>query len=195
MIDKAHWSLPLLFLAACSSQPEKAEQAATKPVPTLHEMMTQRIDPDADAIWAIGNGAIDEKASLDPSKMTDKSWADLEAASRRMNGHATELAALDPVVVTRPGVPVADEGTPGAPSPAQIQGHIARDHELYRSLAQALAAHGNQLADAARSKDAVTAGRLLNEMDGVCESCHLEFWYPEQKAFVLAHTAGNATAP
>jgi hypothetical protein len=178
----------MLLVAACSSPKEEAKVAQA---PTLHEMMTQKVDVEADKIWAIGNAAINDTASLDPAKMTDKSWKELQESSEKMAAHAKELAGLNPVVVTRPGVKIADEGTPGAPSPAQIQGHIARDPDVYRSLADALMVHAVSLADAAKTKDAAKAGHLLNGLDGVCETCHLEFWYPEQKAFVEAVEARN----
>lgn len=173
----------LAFLAAgCSSQ--NSEEGGETSGLTVHEMMISRIDPDADAIWEIGNAAIANDASMDPALMTDKSWQDLAAASDRMAGHVGDLARLDPLTVTRPGVKIADEGVAGAPTPAQIQAHMDRDAETFRSLAQTLANHSTELAAAARLRNASEAGRLINEMDGVCESCHLEFWYPEQKALI-----------
>lgn len=188
MVRRQKWLAAMLLVGACSSPKEEAK---IEPVPTLHEMMTQKVDVEADKIWAIGNAAIDDTASLDPTKMTDKSWKELQESSERMAAHAKELAGLNPVVVTRPGVKIADEGTPGAPSPTEIQGHIARDPDVYRSLADALMVHAVSLTDAAKTKDAAKAGHLLNGLDGVCETCHLEFWYPEQKAFVEAVEAKN----
>ena len=41
-----------------------------------------------------------------------------------------------------------------------------------------------EIAAAARAHDAAKAGPLIGEIDGVCENCHLTFWYPEEKAFV-----------
>lgn len=175
-------AMPLALIGGCSS--EKAPEPAAKAALTLQEFMTQKIDVHADAIWAIGNAAIDDTASIDPAKMDEKGWTGIAQAAERMAVDARALAALDPVVVTRPGVKIADEGTAGAPSPADIQGHIARDHDTFRALAGTLATHADGLAGAARARDAATVGRLVNEMDGVCESCHLEYWYPEQKALV-----------
>jgi hypothetical protein len=190
------WLAPALALIAACSAEKKEEPAKAAALPTLHEMMVQKIDVDADAVWAIGNAAINDKALIDPAKMTDATWKELDQASQRLSGHAKELGALDPVIVTRPGVPVADEGTPGAPSPAEIQAHIKRDTDLFRSLAGSLEQHATDLATAARAKNAEKAGGLINEMDGVCEACHLEFWYPEQKAMVEAIMAkANADAP
>jgi hypothetical protein len=168
-----------VFAAGCSSE-KQAEPAKPEPT-TVHEFMVERIDPDADAIWAIGNAAISEDASIDPALMTDKNWTDLKAAADRMAGHARALENLDPLVVVKPGMKIADEGTQGAPTPAMIQAHLEKDTDVFRALADSLTTHGTDLSAAAAKKDAVTAGRLINEMDGVCESCHLEFWYPEQK--------------
>jgi cytochrome c556 len=167
-----------LALAGCSSQKEEATPAEPT---TIHGYMTQRIDPDADAIWAIGNAAISEDASMDPAKMTDADWVKLREAATRMAGHSRGLETLDPLLVKEPGAKIADEGTEGAPTPDQIQAHLDRDTDVFRALADSLTTHANDLSAAAAKKDFANAGRLINEMDGVCESCHLEFWYPEQK--------------
>lgn len=168
-----------VLVAGCSKE-EAAAPAEAGPT-TIHEYMTQVIDPDADAIWEIGNAAIGEDASMDPAKMTDEDWTNLKAAAERMAGHARGLENLDPLVVVKPGVKIADEGVEGAPTPAQIEAHLRKDTDVFRSLADALTTHATDLATAAAAKDAANAGRLINEMDGVCESCHLTFWYPEQK--------------
>jgi hypothetical protein len=168
--------LALALLAAGCSQEKTAPEPAT-----IHEFMTQRIDPDADAIWAIGNAAISEDASIDPTLMSDKNWTDLKAAADRMAGHARSLENLDPLVVTKPGVKIADEGTEGAPTPAMIQAHLRKDTDVFRALADSLTTHATDLSAAASKNDFANAGRLISEMDGVCESCHLEFWYPEQR--------------
>ncbi|HTN14294.1 MAG TPA: hypothetical protein VL094_05775 [Sphingomonadaceae bacterium] len=172
-----------VITAGCSGK-EPDQQATASPEKTVHEMMIERIDPDADAIWEIGNAAIDDQASIDPALMDEQTWAELAKASKRMAIHAAVLAKLDPLTVTRPGVKIADEGMEGAPTPQQIQGHLDRDADVFRALAVALGDHSTELAAAATAHDATATGRLINEMDGVCESCHLEFWYPEQKAII-----------
>ena len=178
---KTHLTILALALlaAGCSSQ-DKTEPKEAE-LTTIHEFMTQRIDPDADAIWAIGNDALDEDASMNPAKMTDADWANLRTAADRMAGHARTLENLDPLVVTKPGVKIADEGAEGAPTPAMIEAHLRKDTDVFRALADSLTTHATDLSAASAKKDHANAGRLINEMDGVCESCHLEFWYPEQK--------------
>ena len=51
-------------------------------------------------------------------------------------------------------------------------------------MAQTLAVHTGDLADAAAAHDIDRAALLINQLDSVCESCHLEFWYPDQKELV-----------
>lgn len=155
------WLVPALALIAACSAEKQEPQPKAGAAPTLHEMMVQKIDVDADAIWAIGNAAIDDKASIDPAKMTGTTWQELDRASQRMTGHARELGALDPIVVTRPGVKVADEGTPGAPSPAQIQAHLRRDTDLYRSLAGSLEQHASEGASGLRGRGGTDGGPQL----------------------------------
>jgi len=169
-----------VLLAGCSKNEDPTETAEAEPT-TIHDFMIQRIDPDADAIWEIGNAAISEDASIDPTLMSDKNWTDLKAAADRMAGHSRAMATLDPLVVAKPGVKIVDEGIEGAPTAAMINAHLKRDPDVFRALADSLTQHATDLSAAASAKDAAAAGRLINEMDGVCESCHLEFWYPEQK--------------
>lgn len=164
-----------VVLAGCKAEEKPVENA------TMFEMMTKRIDPDADAIWAIGNAAIDDQALIDPSLMTEQSWVELAKASRRMSVHALDLSKLDPLVVAKAGVKILDEETEGVPGAAQVQGHVDKNPDVFRALAESLSIHATDLASAADARNAPEAGRLINEMDGVCESCHLEFWYPEQR--------------
>ena len=173
--------LPVLALvAACSSESE--EPAA--PALTFHEVMKDKVDKNADELWDISNAAIGDAAGLDPAKMTDERWAQIEAKATAVQQAALEIATMDPLVVAKPGVKISDEGIPGGHTAAMVQERFDKDPQKLRDLANALANHTGELAAAARAHDAATAGPLINDLDGVCESCHLEFWYPEQKALV-----------
>jgi len=174
--------LATLLLAACGSEREEAPQQQL----TFHEIMKNEIDVRADDVWAIGNAALDENAGLDPSKMSDADWASLAEHSVALQQAALQLAALDPVVVVRDGVKIADEGVPYGDSAADVQANIDKDTQGMRDMANTLASHMDDLAVAARAHDSATAGPLINQLDSVCESCHLEYWYPSQKEAVEA---------
>lgn len=172
--------IPILAtMAACSSHEADAAKA-----PTFHEVMKDKIDVRADEVWAVGNAAIADDAGLDPEKMTDERWQQLERRSQALREAALEIATMDPIVVTRPGVKISDEGIVGGHSAAQVQSEIDKDPQALRDMAQTLAVHSVDLADAAAAHDIDRAALLINQLDSVCESCHLEFWYPDQKALV-----------
>ena len=172
--------LATLALAACGSQQAEAPVQQL----TFHEIMKNEIDVRADEVWAIGNAAIDNNAGLDASKMSDAAWESLAEHSAALQQAALLLATLDPVVVVKDGVKIADEGVPYGDSAADVQASIDKNPQGMRDMANTLAAHMNELAVAARAHDAATAGPLINQLDSVCESCHLEYWYPSQKAAV-----------
>jgi hypothetical protein len=60
-------------------------------------------------------------------------------------------------------------------------------------MANVLAVHAGDIASAARAHDDARAGMLIDQLDGVCENCHLEFWYPNQKTYIekIRRSGGN----
>jgi len=178
-------------LAGCGSK--TAEDQAADTQPTFHEVMTQQIDARADDVWAIGNAAIADTAGLDPALLDDASWDKLAAGALALQQGADTIAKMDPIVVARPGVKILDEGVENGSSAAEVQRNIDAEPDTLREMADVLASHAGDLAKAAKAHDAATAGPLINQLDGVCESCHLEFWYPEQKDLVKAIIARDAT--
>lgn len=180
MVRRALLLIPILAaLGACSSN-----EADTAETPTFHEAMKNRVDVRADGVWAIGNAAIADDAGLDPAKMTEDRWRELESRALALRDAALEIATMDPILVTRPGVNISDEGVVGGHSAAQVQREIDKDPQKLRDMAQALAVHTGDLAQAASTRDIERAALLINQLDSVCESCHLEFWYPDQKDLV-----------
>lgn len=168
-------------MGGCSA--EKTPEAAA-PAPTFHEVMKDKVDAHADALWAIANAAIADDAGIDPSKMTDDQWTQLAARAEEVRQGALQIAKMDPIVVAKPGVKVADEGVEGGHSAAQVQQQIDADPAQLREMADGLATHMANIVKAANAHDAATAGPLIDQLDGVCEGCHLEFWYPSQKALI-----------
>lgn len=179
-MNKFAWiALPALLLAGCSKKPEQPQQK------TLHEIMKDEVDVRADVVWEIGNTHIDPNAGLDAASMSDDDWKKLASAAVSLQQGALAIANLkDPIVVVKPGVKIADEGVPGGDSAASVQANVDKDPQGLRDHANSLAQDMAELATAANKHDAATAGPIINQLDGVCESCHLEFWYPSQKKLV-----------
>jgi len=165
----------LVLIAACSQEQEAAHAPTT-----LHAVMLADIDGPADALWDVCNAAIGDEGGLDPAKMDDARWTQIADLADQVAAGAAKIAAMDPIVAAPAGTAIGDSDIVGGHSAAQVQAFIDRDPAGLRALAEALGTHTANLAAAARAHDAATAGPLVDALDGVCESCHLEYWYPEQ---------------
>ncbi|MEO6041728.1 MAG: hypothetical protein ABIP41_07505 [Croceibacterium sp.] len=191
MTRHGYWLLPALALAAaCSKQTaEPSKQAAQL---TFHEVMKGQVDKHADDLWDLSNKALGEKAGIDPAKMTDAGWTALADKSDAVQKAALMIVNMDPILVVKPGMKISDEGLPGGHTGAQVQARIDKDPQHLRDMANVLATHMGDLAKAARAHDAARAGPLVDQLDGVCEDCHLDYWYPDQKD--LVNKFRNATS-
>lgn len=181
-----------IAVAGCNKQPSSEEQT---PQLTLHEVMKDQIDKHADELWDVSNKAIGAEAGLDPSKMDDKTWAEIARLAGEVQSGAKTLAALDPIVVAKPGVKISDEDVPYGDSAAEVQANVDKNPQMLRDFANTLAGHMGDLIAAANARDAAKAGPLIDQLDSVCEDCHLEFWYPHQKALVEKYRNAGVTVP
>jgi hypothetical protein len=174
---------PALLLSGCQKKAEAPPAETTKT--TLHEIMKDEVDTRGDDVWAVGNAHIDGDAGLDGASMTDADWAKLAAAATSLRQAALDIVNLPkPIVVVKPGTKIAYEDTSWGDSAASVQANVDKDPQGLIDLANALAQHGADIATAAGKHDAETAGRLINELDGVCESCHVKYWYPSEKKLI-----------
>ena len=181
-MNKLAWiAVPVLLLAGCS---KKEQQTTPKPT-TLHEVMKNEVDNRADDVWAVGNAHMDKDAGLDGASMKDADWAKLISAAQNLKAGAQDLATLpDPITVVQPGGKIAYQDDLGGDKPEAVQHNVDQDPQGVRDLANALSQHMDDLIAAANKRDAKAAGDLLNGLDGVCESCHVKYWYPSQKALI-----------
>ena len=172
--------VPALLLAGCSKKPEQPPKKTT-----LHEVMKDEVDTRGDDVWAVGNKHMTEDAGLNGTTMTDADWTKLAGAATSLQQAALDLAGLpDPIVVVKPGTKIAFEDTDWGDSAKSVQHNVDQDPQGVRDIANALAQHLDDLAAAANKHDAAPAGKLINDLDGICESCHVKYWYPSQRALI-----------
>lgn len=142
----------------------------------VRSAMQQGVNPAMLAIWDVGNNALNDEGGIDPALMDDAKWASVAEAADRLAEVGKGMAAAESFIAAAPGNrEVAD----GEIAMAAVQQHIDADPAGLKQMAAAFAEHSERLAAAARAKDAGTAGGLISEMDGVCETCHARYWYPE----------------
>lgn len=175
----------ILLLGGCgqhdASPPPKAEvktESPFKPVATLQELMVSVIDPNIDPIWNAVSTVNTQAGSVDKVPQTDEEWTQLRH-------HAITLIEVSNLLAIE-GRPIAAQGlstssSPAELSPAEIQKNIAAKRTDFNNHARAFQ-NASQLLlkaiDAKNAEDLVQVGGLV---DQVCEQCHKQFWYPNDK--------------
>jgi hypothetical protein len=150
--------------------------AQNRPVySSIKELMESIIDPSADVLWGAGGTVVDKDGFHELDPKTEAQWLDVRRAAVRIIEGGNLLMM--------PGREAAPAGTksetPGVElEPAEISALIKKNRAGFDGFARALQGIG---AEALRASDTKNAGLLLDlgaRLDGICESCHQSFWYP-----------------
>ena len=172
-------SLHVLGVVAILAGAQAAHSAA--PPPNLHDLMKDVVAVQTQVIWDVGNQAQDDHGNPDATKLKADDWSRIVSAGDKVRQAAQTLAETDHVAVAAPGAKLGDQGNPGALGVKEMQAAIDADPAGFRALAQALDVSMGQVVAAAKAKDAPSLFDVSGGLDQVCENCHMQFWYPEQK--------------
>jgi cytochrome c556 len=141
------------------------------PQETLVEVMASRVMPLAQILW---DAVVYEDTIKGPE--TDEGWQKVRAA-------AASLAETSDALLI-PDRPVAAPGkTPGEGelSPQEIQALIAKNHDAWIGFARGLHEVAAQAIHAVDTKSVDELSDVAGTLDSVCEGCHQQFWYPNQR--------------
>ena len=181
----------VLLVGCPSSQPPApAPQTAAQPlwgdmksVVSVKELMRDLLDPLSDNIFdAVGSEwSHDQKVERAPK--TDADWDKIRIGAVAMAEGSYLLK------VPRPFAPPGDDNNSSGPepmelSPAQIEAKRAKDPVLWDAKIEALRNVGLQVLDVVKRKDVNELWDAAENLDEACENCHLEYWYPGQKALL-----------
>jgi len=168
--------------AAASAALVAPPTVEVSPIGTVKDVMKGIVDPNAMAIWdsvgaeSAANGDVVEKAPK-----TDAEWAVIEH-------NALTLAEAANLLMT-PGRPMSrpDEANstsqPGAPelTPAQIEKKISDNRAEWVKHAKELQATAVKAMAVAKAHDKDGLLEVGEAIDSACESCHVVYWYPDEK--------------
>jgi len=179
-----------LMTAACS-KPAPAP-SATKPLigeitplVSVKELMEHMIDPIADnifdAVWWDNTAA----GVVEHRPTTDEDWEKVKV------GAVTIAEGIELLKVPRPWTPPGDVNDSLGPhppelSPTQIQAKLDKDPVLWTAKIQALRNVSLEVLEIVKKKDANALWQAGGDLDEACEGCHLEYWYPGDRATVEA---------
>ena len=189
-----------VFTFSLCSKPAPAESPSLAapllsemtPVVSVKELMENMIDPIADnifdAVWW-DNDRQGRRASI--GRQTDEDWEKVKT------GAVTLAEGIYLLKVPRPFAPAGDVNNslgPNPPelSPTEIKAKIDKDPVLWIAKIQALRNVSLEVLEIVKKKDADALWQAGGDLDEACEACHLEYWYPGDKATVLADKKARA---
>jgi hypothetical protein len=172
-----------------------ADQGIT-PVLSVKELMEHVIDPTAD--WIFDAAVIDVNPAGVQTVMpvSEEDWLKVERGALLL-AESSNLLKM-PRAMVPPGTPVNEQPRePGKPapelSPAEIEAKINHDRALWNSHADELRKVALDSLKVVKARNAEGLFQIGSDIDKACESCHLEFWYPGDKAAVLADQQKKVT--
>jgi hypothetical protein len=172
-------------VAAAVATPPAASAPAAPPVPpyqiiaSIQELMDAVIDPSADALWDSVSITTTKKGTVFHQPHTDEEWQEARRHAIALI-EGTNLLVMDGRKLVAAGSPVLDQGTSGVLSAVEGQAKLDSQHPTFVQFAKALREAGTQMLTAIDKKNPTGMMDAGAAMDGICESCHLTFWYPNQ---------------
>lgn len=189
-------ALTLLLVAGClsggcqSSQPTPAAAPAPTAEPpfratsTIREVMQSMVAPSAQGLWDSVGRVSDAKGTRDLEPRTDEEWAAVRRHAVALM-ETTNLLLIPGRHVAKDGQQTlkADDAAPGTElPPSEIEKRINQNWTTWIAMVHTLHGSAASMLDAVDKKDVARLERNGSDLDGVCESCHLVFWYPQPPA-------------
>jgi hypothetical protein len=146
---------------------------------SIQELMDAVIDPSADALWDSVSITQTKKGTVFHQPHTDEEWQEARRHAISLI-EGTNLLIMDGRKLVAPGSAVLDQGTSGVLGAEEGAKLFDSKHATFVQFARALREAGEQMLASIDKKDATGMMNAGAAMDGICESCHLTFWYPNQ---------------
>jgi len=181
-----------VLLCGCSTSKAPAPAAAPatqplwgdmKPLVSVKELMRDMLDPASDYIFDAVKIETTKKGTVERVPKTDEDW------NRIRIGATTIAEGVYLLKIPRPFAPAGDENNSAGPdatelSPAQIKAKLEKDPVLWNAKIEALRNVGLEVLDIVKRKDTKEMWEASYNLDQACESCHMQYWYPGDKALL-----------
>ena len=189
--------LAVIVACACSSPksgPADSRTAAVpsgspplwgdlKPIVSVKELMRDMLDPAADYIFDAVKVEFTKTGTIERSPKTDEDW------DRIRIGAVTIAEGVYLLKIPRRFAPPGDENNSAGPdatelSPAQIKAKLEADPVLWNAKIEALRNVGLEVLEIVKKKKADELWEAGDNLDKACETCHVQYWYPGDKALL-----------
>ena len=179
----------VLFPGCSRSQPNPPPLPAPvllgdlKPVVSVKELMRDMIDPASDFVFDAVKVESTKTGSVERLPKTDADW------DRIRIGAVTLAEGISLLKIPRPFAPPGDENNSRGPepselSPAQIKAKLEADPVLWNAKIEALRNVGLEVLEIVKNRKTDELWEAGDNLDQACEACHIEYWYPGDKALL-----------
>jgi hypothetical protein len=141
------------------------------------------VAPSAQSLWDSVGRVSDAKGTRDLEPRSAEDWAAVRRHAVSLM-ESTNLLLIRGRHVAREGQQTlkADDAVPGSElPPAEIEKRINETWAAWTAMAHNLHGTAGSMLEAIDKKDAARLESIGSDLDGVCESCHLTFWYPPSR--------------
>ena len=166
----------ILLTSAPAIGAAAAAAGAQPPRASLQELMQAVVDPAADGLWDAVETTVTREGEQTRSPKNAEEWAGVWRRLIVLRESASLLRVSGRPVARRKFAAEAQ----GALDSNQIAERIRGDRPYFDAFALALGITAQRALDAVAKRDLDAMVRIGGDLDAVCESCHLHFWYPNQ---------------
>ena len=169
--------------AAARPAPHAELWGDLKPVVSVKELMHDMLDPASDYIFNAVSSVQTKKGIVETFPKTDEDW------DRVRFGAVTLAEGAYLLKIQRPFAPPGDNNNSEGPepleiSPAEIKAKLEKDPVLWDAKIEALRNVGLEVLEVVKKKNVDDLWQAAEDLDQACENCHLEYWYPGEKAYL-----------
>jgi cytochrome c556 len=143
---------------------------------TIVEIMDSIVMPNAQIVWDAVSYDVTEKGETINGPKTDEDWQKVRWAAIALAESANNLM-VPGRAVNHPGAKPGE----GELAPEEIAKLIAANRGAWVGHTKVLYESVMQAVSAIDAKDIDKISDAGGTIDSACESCHLQFWYPNQK--------------
>jgi hypothetical protein len=154
-----------------------------KPVVSVKELMRDMLDPASDFIFDSVKVSFTKNGTIETVPKTDQDWEKIRI------GAVTLAEGVYLLKIPRPFAPPGDENNTSGPeptelTPAQIKAKLEADPVLWNAKIEALRNVGLEVMEIVKNRKVDELWDAGDNLDQACESCHVQYWYPGDKALL-----------
>jgi hypothetical protein len=162
---------------APAAPPTAALWGDLKPLVSVKELMKYMIDPLADNIFFSIRTEIDARGTVETAPRTEEDW------DRIRTGAISLAEGIYLLKMHRPFTPPGEDNNPDYElTAAQITEKVQKDPVLWNAKIEALRNVGLEVLEIAKKKEVEALWDAAEDLDLACEGCHIEYWYPGDRA-------------